>query len=298
MKYQIPNEFRVPDCKAGTVQKLLTLEWLGTAGFRIEYGEKILLIDPYVTRPRIPRLIFARLPVNKQLCSEVFPKADYIFIGHSHFDHLLDAPEIAVQTGAGIFGTKSTAALSLAYGVPEEKVKIINPWEPIQLGDFRVTCIPSVHGKIVMGRVPTPGEIVSVKRLPMRASRYRVGGVFGIIIEVGGFRMLHAGSANLIDEEMAKVGKANVLLLCLAGRSGTPDYVKRMMRHVLPDIVIPHHFDNFFSPLKKGLRRLPSIHMDEFIKEAREEICPSARLIIPDFFEKMVFDIKNKKLVE
>ncbi len=298
MKYQIPNEYRITGSKAGTSEKQLTLEWLGTAGFRVEYGGKILLIDPYVTRPRIPRLIFSRLAVNKQLCREVFPIADYIFIGHSHFDHLLDAPEIAVQTGAEVFGSRSTATLSLAYGVPEQKVKIINPWEPIQLGDFRVTCVPGVHGRIFMGREPSPGEITSVKRLPMRASRYRHGGVIGIIIEAGGFRIMHAGSANLMDEETAKIGKVNVLLLCLAGRKGTPDYVKRMMRHVKPDIVVPHHFDNFFSPLKKGLSSLPSISMDSFIQESREEICPTARLIIPGFFEKMVFDVEKKTLAE
>jgi L-ascorbate metabolism protein UlaG (beta-lactamase superfamily) len=298
MRYEIPKEFRIPDNKAGIAKDALTLEWLGTAGFRIEYGGKVLIVDPYVTRPRLPRVIFARMPVNKELCREVFPKADFIFIGHSHFDHLQDAPEIAVRTGAKVFGSKSTATVCRAYGLPENKINIINPWDPIRIGDLSITCIPGLHGKIFMGRVPSPGEITSVKRFPMRASQYRLGDVFGIIIEAGGFRILHAGSANLNDEEMAKVGKVNVLLLCLAGRKGTPDYVKRMMAHVSPDIVIPHHSDNFFKPLKKGYTLLPSIGMDAFIQEAREEICPTARLLVPGFFEKAAFDIQTKMLIE
>ncbi len=38
---------------------------------------------------------------------------------HSHFDHALDAPLVAKQTGALLVGAKSTANIGRGYGLPE-----------------------------------------------------------------------------------------------------------------------------------------------------------------------------------
>ncbi len=296
MTYQIPEEFRIPVASGGG-KNLLTLEWAGTAGFKIEYGGKMLLIDPNVTRPRLPRYLFASLPINKELCREVFPKADEIFIGHSHYDHLQDAPEIAIRTGATIHGSSSTAVVCRAWGVPEKQIHVIKLWTPFQAAGLKVTFVPGIHGKAVMGRIPSPGPIASVERVPMRGSEYRLGAVFGILFETAdGFRVFHSGSADLIDNEVEKVGAVDVLLICLAGRKHTPDYVKRLASRLKPKVVIPHHYDNFFSPLKKGLKLLPGIRMDSFIEEARRE-CPDSRMLIPALFEKASFDTAAKKVL-
>jgi len=58
----------------------------------------VLLLDPYCSRPADdggpaipdPAAIAAHAPAH----------ADLVMVGHSHADHLLDAPAVAVRTGA------------------------------------------------------------------------------------------------------------------------------------------------------------------------------------------------------
>ena len=68
-----------------------TLEWLGTATFRLTVGELVLFLDTYMDRvPSAP-------PVG--LGAAEVTKADFILMGHSHFDHLGGADVIAKNTG-------------------------------------------------------------------------------------------------------------------------------------------------------------------------------------------------------
>ena len=94
--------------------------------------------------------------------------------GHSHFDHLLDAPRIARVTGAQLIGSKTTCAYGRAEGLPREKLVVIGAVaQNVQVGEFEVTFFPSLHGRIFLGRVPLPGELdrappVACARLAIR----------------------------------------------------------------------------------------------------------------------------------
>src|SRR5271157_115056 len=98
--------------------------WLGTAGFAIESGGFVVLIDPYVTRASFVSL-FAPLRPDLRAIARHVPRADAIIVGHTHFDHALDVPAIAQRTGARVFGSRSAAALCRASGVPEDRVDVV-----------------------------------------------------------------------------------------------------------------------------------------------------------------------------
>jgi L-ascorbate metabolism protein UlaG (beta-lactamase superfamily) len=88
-----------------------TLEWLGTATFRLTIGDLVLFLDTYMDRvPSAP-------PVG--LGAAEVTRADYILMGHSHFDHLGGADVIAKNTGAKIIGSNETCRVMRERGVPD-----------------------------------------------------------------------------------------------------------------------------------------------------------------------------------
>src|SRR5262245_32508571 len=98
-----PNDlFFPPGTSLGGMDVCVT--WLGTAGFAIAYADHVLLFDPYLTRASLSRCLLAPLQPDAALAQRLIPRADAIVLSHTHFDHALDVPVIARQTGARVFG--------------------------------------------------------------------------------------------------------------------------------------------------------------------------------------------------
>ncbi len=87
----------------------ITLDWLGTATFRLVIDDRVVFLDAYMDRvPTAP-------PVG--LSAKDVDKADFILVGHSHFDHLAGAEYIALNTGARIIGSNETCRVMREKGV-------------------------------------------------------------------------------------------------------------------------------------------------------------------------------------
>lgn len=91
-----------------------TLEWLGTATFRLTIGELVLFLDTYMDR------VAAAPPVG--LGAAEVTRADFILMGHSHFDHLGGADVIAKNTGAKVIGSNETCRVMRERGVPDAQL--------------------------------------------------------------------------------------------------------------------------------------------------------------------------------
>lgn len=265
----------------------LSIAWLGTAGFVVETKTVTLLVDPFVTRPGITRLARRIVPDDLAIARHI-PKArvDAVLCGHSHYDHVADAPRIARITRAKLVGSASTCAWGAAEGIPEDRlVRIPSRGAIVRFDDVEVRFVPSRHGKIFFGKVPLPGEVHGVPQLPARAWHYRMGGAFGILIKTPEGSVYHNGSADLVDAEL-EGERADVLLVGLAGRKTTENYVARLVNALDPKLVVPTHHDAFFAPLERGLHLLPGIDLDGFVSEVRMRV-PDATVITPDYLEKI-----------
>jgi L-ascorbate metabolism protein UlaG (beta-lactamase superfamily) len=248
----------------------LRLQWLGTAGFALEYGGHILLIDPYVTRAPLAHCLLTRLSPDGHAIARHVPRADAIVVGHTHFDHALDVPEIARRSGARVFGSRSAAALCLGAGVPANRVEVVERESgdvPVEreVGPFQLRFVPSAHSRLVLGRVPFSGDIADCADVPLRAGAYKCGAVFGVEIRVAGRVVYHMGSAELIDANV-QVRNVDLLLLCVAGWAASRDLPERVGRRLAPGAVLLSHWDDFFRPMREPARSLPAMQMSRLVE--------------------------------
>ena len=278
----IPTEFRPPrgDASAATVR----LTWLGTAGFVVEHRNTVLLIDPYVSRLGVASVLLSYLIADRREIDRYVPRATHVVAGHSHYDHLMDVPEIARRDRAVVIGSRSTAALLRAAGVGEAQLRVV-PREggTVQAGDVTVTLVESRHGRALLARVPMPGQIRDGVRWPARARDFRAGDVYGVLVRAGDVTLYHNGSADVVDATLAG-RSADVLLVGIAGSAHTPDYLGRLVRALSPKVLLPIHYDAFFAPLDRGLRSLPVADVGRFLAEARR-VAPGTRVVMPDLLE-------------
>jgi L-ascorbate metabolism protein UlaG (beta-lactamase superfamily) len=225
------------------------VRWLGVAGFALSCEGTTIVIDPYVTRRPVGDLVRRRVwSSDPELVDRHVPRADAVLLGHTHFDHALDAPAVARRDRAPVYGGASAAHLLAMHGLAELAVEV-EPHRPYDIGPFTVRFVPSVHSRLLLGlSVPNGGEITCEHLESMTPQAYCCGQVWGLHITVGGATIYHQGSADLLDDEVP-AGGVDVFLCGIAGRQVTPDYVPRILRALDPATVVVTHHDDFFRPL-------------------------------------------------
>jgi len=73
-------------------------------------------------------------------------RADFILVGHSHFDHLAGAEVIAANTGARIIGSNESCRVMRERGVPDAQLLPSQGGERHSLADgVTVRVLPSLH---------------------------------------------------------------------------------------------------------------------------------------------------------
>lgn len=240
----------------------LGVRWLGTAGFELTSPGGTLLIDPYLTRVGLLRFLSRRrITPDVAKIDRAIGHADAVLIGHSHFDHVMDTPHIARRTGAHVYGSESCKNLMLASGLPETQVTALDAARrtTFEVGSFKVTAVPSEHSRFAIGgKIPYAGDIPCTCEIDLKGSDYRCGSVFSFLIEYGDFRMYHMGSANLVEDQIPSEAKGvDLLLMCIAARFATEDFVPRALRAVEPRRIVPMHYDNMFRAADKPMWLLP-----------------------------------------
>jgi L-ascorbate metabolism protein UlaG (beta-lactamase superfamily) len=117
---------------------IATLEWLGTATFRLTIGDLVVFLDAYMDRvPAAP-------PVG--LSAKEVTRADFVLVGHSHFDHLAGAEVIAANTGARIIGSNESCRVMREKGVPDAQLLPSQGGERHRLADgVTVRVFPGLH---------------------------------------------------------------------------------------------------------------------------------------------------------
>lgn len=230
----------------------LELEWLGVSGYRMTFEGQTIFIDPYVSRVSLKSFLLRREagPDPALIDRYIDPHGSVVgvIVGHTHFDHALDAPAIAKKFNCPAYGSASMQQLMKLHGAPELAINV-EPGHAYEIGPFKTTFIRSRHSKLILGRkVPFDGELTCDDLHGLTAGGYKCGQVWGVRIEVAGVSFYHQGSADLIDDELPDE-PVDYFLAGVAGREVTPRYWERVLKKLDPRVVVPTHYDNFMKPL-------------------------------------------------
>jgi L-ascorbate metabolism protein UlaG (beta-lactamase superfamily) len=255
----------------------LELEWLGVSGYRMAFEGRTLFIDPYVSRVPLGDVLRRRpaMPdvalIDRYLGSP--PHVVGVLVGHTHFDHAVDAPAVARRFGCSAYGSSSLTRLMALHGTADTAVEV-EPYRPYELGPFTVTFVPSAHSKLVLGlTVPFDGELTCDHLDGLSPGAYRCGQVWAIHVEVAGATFYHQGSANLVDDAIRHRG-VDFFLSGVAGRGFTPRFWERILTALAPNTIVPTHYDDFFRPLDAEMGLTTNVNLahvpDEISAVSRE----------------------------
>ncbi|WP_172326760.1 metal-dependent hydrolase [Mangrovicoccus sp. HB161399] len=166
--------------------------WLGHSGFRIEIGDQVLLLDPWITgNPMFPEGARA----------EAIAGATHILLTHGHFDHANDVAAIAKELdipAVGIFDL-------VGYLEGKDGIKAVgfNKGGTVALGSVKVTMVNAVHSSTM----PSDGGPVSV------------GSEAGFVLDDGSRRVYVSGDTDVtMDMELVEaLHHPEIGVLCAGG---------------------------------------------------------------------------------
>ena len=246
----------------------LELTWIGTAGYRLAYQGTVIWIDPYVTRLAKSALALRRVvPSAPAVVDKYIDRADAVLVGHTHFDHALDVPQIARRWGCRVYGSSSLKNLMGLHGLADY-AEVALAKRSYEVGPFKFHFVPSVHSKLQLGLgIPYSGELTCDHVDELIPQAYKCGQVWGIAIEVAGFRFYHQGSADILEDEVIDRG-VDMFLCGISGRRFTPRYIERAVRALDPKMIVASHYDDFFRPLDEPSEFSFNVNLTGFADEA------------------------------
>ncbi len=260
--YSVPAERQVkPAYKAGSFK----IKYTGISGYEISNGQTTVLTDPVITRPTFSTLLSGPVEIDEALVKKTFPRADYILINHSHFDHAIDAAIIAEHTGATIVGSENTLNLARARGIPEARLIQTRDGLVVTLGSFKVTMVKGQHAPIGPIENPMSGYLKPEKKKRW-FWQYYLDETYIFHLQGPRRSVWFHPTVRYYPGEYKNL-RADVLIHGVTGGyKFKRSEIREVLETVMPRVVIPSHYDNFFQPVSKGLALLPSTQLHSFNK--------------------------------
>lgn len=258
------------------------------------------MIDGFLTRPPLLQALFGTVAPNPRRIRELLAHGgvdglDALFVAHSHYDHVMDSPDVVKQLEGTLYGSESTLNVGRGANVGEDRLRVIRDGDEFSFGDLTVRVVAGNHSP---GN-RYPGTIDAPLVTPTKASNYRDGGCYSFLITHPDGSILIHPSANFIPEKFADfdvdVLYLGVGALGVQSEQFRDDYWRHVVTATSPSCIVPVHWDDFGSPLARSLRALPRV-IDKFsvMRTYVERRCAQdgIQLIVQDAFDTLnPFDV-------
>jgi L-ascorbate metabolism protein UlaG (beta-lactamase superfamily) len=250
----------------------ISVRFAGVTTLVFDDSQTAFMIDGFFSRPGFGPMLLTRIAPDEKAIAAGLARLNVqrlaaVVTMHAHYDHALDAPIVARKTGALLIGDASTMNVGKGYGLPPAALREVAAGDAVSLGAWRLTFIASRHA-------PTPysdgngGEFITAPLVPpARASAWREGQAWSLLIEhAGGRSYLVQGSAGFIDGAL-RGRQADVVFLGVGsiGKAST-EYRARLWTEVVRAVqakrVIAVHWDDFWTGLDQPLRAMPYLTDD------------------------------------
>jgi L-ascorbate metabolism protein UlaG (beta-lactamase superfamily) len=258
----------------------MKLKWLGTAGFQIDTGLGVFLIDPYLSRNPQSSPVQAMQP-------EDISGAGQIFISHGHFDHLSDVPQIMAGDDSCVYCSRAAARTLFKDGVHSNRIRPAHSdGFSVDLGNYQARAFFSRHITFDLPLVARTLKQIGKDALRLLHMHivYPRGQVLSWRFTIGDYSIQHFGSAGSSRRELERLAglPLDLLLVPLQGHSSIYDIALEYVRILKPRLVIPHHHDDFYPPISRSVDARP------FIEKVREN-CPCTKVQVLDINDTITF---------
>ena len=207
-------------CARGNIQMKVT--YFGTTTLLFDDGKDQILFDAHLTRPSIGKYVL----------------------------------------GAKAYGSESAGNVARGGDIPEENIAVFQHGSRFEIGAYRITVLKSLHSKPTRFNDDLGESVTEPLIQPAGLREYKEGGSYDFLVEHGGQKILIRPSFNYIKGQLDGI-HADVLFLGAAGLANAdPGVVKTFFSETVKKtgagLVIPIHWDNFFSPLTRPIKGMPS----------------------------------------
>jgi hypothetical protein len=276
------------------------LTWMSIANWLFELNDVRILMDGYFTRVPAPPFFFggggglaftqAAFPIDVPMVLRVREAIgdpiDWVYTGHSHFDHSWDSPLWAALTGAQLIGSRSTCLQARAQNLPSTQCSEILGGERIRFGEGVTGYVvrwnhsgssaanPEQHDPVELVATPQPDPVTGGFRAGVSEDYPNGGGgrMMLFVVQRGGVELSFfvndsAGAADLatpivvdgvnygapidnLSRALAEAGLDSVDLWIGTGGTAVAALVVPVIH---PRTYIPNHWDGLYSPFLAGL---------------------------------------------
>ncbi len=200
----------------------MQITWYGHSAFRLDFGGRAVLIDPF----------FTGNPSFDADKAAAIKDVSHILLTHGHGDHVGDTLDIAKQNGATVTGDYDLLMWLAGKGL--EKLNPMNTGGTTQLDGFSVSMVRADHSS---------GDIQN------GASVY-LGNPHGLIVAANGEPTVwHLGDTDIFSDMalIAEIYQPKVAIVPIGDRftMGATTAALAVKRFIKPEAVIPCHYGTF-----------------------------------------------------
>ena len=261
---------------------IVYVQWLGVSSWIISYGDDVVVVDPFFSRPSffsvalsllLPTL-FDNFGYDAERINDVLPdlpeKTAFVLLGHAHYDHLMDVPYyMKRKSGQNLTYVGSRTARNILLGFKPDKLdfRIAEELPKIEKGRVRITAFPSDHAPHFFGYEFMSGKIKEpLTTSPTHSGDYVEGQTFIYFIDfmddnqkilwrifVNGAASSPLGAEALkTDAKFLSDHPVDIAILCVPGWDKVERYPDSILELIQPGKVILSHYDDFGSAYKNG----------------------------------------------
>jgi L-ascorbate metabolism protein UlaG (beta-lactamase superfamily) len=294
--------------------------------FEICYQGQIFLFDNYYDT--VPKSLIGtwRSPDLGFEAADV-TRATAIFVGHAHFDHMSDTAQVALQTGARVYGHQTVADKLMEQGVPEEQITVIGDGDVFKFRGLKAETVHMYHssfsptgdgpGKSIMPEETKDqfnaltkaewgypaltdeekDELDAIKQKGSWDRSIKGEGTFGYLLTFG--RNFTAFLYDSHNPEMTPSFKAmmarlgNVDIGTVGYQGGTAE---RLTEYVWP--VVEAYKANYLWPIHNDTTPGFRLHVSpQHLALTAKDTFPKRRTIISTYREPVIFDIRRRERI-
>lgn len=298
------------ECHHAGCDRPLDIQYLGSGGFLIARGADAIATGPFFSNPSVWRTGLAPLSSDADLVAKFMPtgtQLDAILVGHGHYDHLMDVPNVVARLRAVALADEVSPKNSTIYASRSaiHSVASIRPplatqslrdfgWKPgspmrwIQIPGTRIhlLAIESEHAPHFLGMTFMGGRYSEDQEsLPRRNGDWLEGQTYSFLIELRDerghpeFRIHFQDSASSAGVGMppaeldsdSRIAPYTILLPTVASWSQVEGYPEALLDRLNPDYAILGHWEDFFRPLTRDPDRLKTVRLTN-VKRFLEEV--------------------------